>query len=332
MTSSLLERYRQDLQLAGLAETTRETYVAAVARLEVHFQKSPDEVTDEELREYFLHQRNVKQASSSTATIALCAIKFFVEKTLKRPWTSLEFVRPPREKKLPVILSPEEVHRILAAVVLQRFRVCLVVLYSCGLRLSEGIQLRVPDIDSARGLIHVRHGKGGKDRYVPLPQQTLLELRGFWKTHRNPVFLFPAPGHRAGAMSVATQPMFRSGVQRAFQMAVSATGIHKEVSCHSLRHNAARRIMPTEAGNGRKWVDPWLIRAALSEVFQEGQEAIAGVVAASADIHGGGLGERCLLESKVGVEVHLGGLHRLVAEPKGDDGAIDPVLKEVHGC
>lgn len=246
MTSPLRERFRQDLQLAGLSEPTQDIYVRAVAQLGRYFNKSPDSVTEEELRGYFLHLRNVRRVSRSTTTIALCAIKFFVEKTLRRPWTALKFVRPPREKKLPVILSPEEVRQILAAVVLQRFRVCLVVLYSCGLRLGEGIRLRVQDIDSARGLVHVRHGKGGRDRYVPLPQQTLIQLRGFWKTHRNSVFLFPAPERKAGAMSVAPRPMYRNGVQRAFQRAVSRAGIQKEVSVHSLRHAWATHML--EAG------------------------------------------------------------------------------------
>jgi integrase/recombinase XerD len=246
MTSPLRERFRQDLQLAGLSGKTQVAYVSAVEQLGEYFNRSPGEVSDEELRDYFLHLRNVRQVSRSTTTIALCAIKFFVEKTLKRPWTALEFVRPPKEKKLPVVLSPEEVQRILAAVVLQRFRVCLAVLYSCGLRLSEGIRLRVQDIDSARGLVHVSHGKGGRDRYVPLPRQTLLELRGFWKTHRNPVFLFPAPERGADAMSVAKRPMCFSGVQRAFQRAVSRAGIRKGVSVHSLRHAWATHML--EAG------------------------------------------------------------------------------------
>ncbi len=235
--SPLRKRFRQDLGLAGLADSTQETYIGAVARLGEHFNKSPSRITEEDLRDYFEHLRVVRKVSrSTTTTIALCAMKYFTEKTLRRAWTSLEFIRPAREKKLPAILSPEEVHRILAAVFLQRFRVCLVVLYSCGLRLNEGLQLRVPDIDSARGLIHVRHGKGGKDRFVPLPPQTLLQLRGFWKTHCDPVFLFPAPERRVGVPSVpsaATQPMHRSGIQRAFHLALSASGIHKDVSVHS---------------------------------------------------------------------------------------------------
>jgi len=246
LESPLRKRFRQDLVLAGLADSTQETYIGAVARLGEHFNKSPARITEEDLRDYFENMRVVRKVSRSTMTVALCAAKYFTEKTLRRAWTSLEFIRPPRETKLPAILSPEEVHRILAAVFLQRYRVCLVVLYSCGLRLNEGLQLRVPDIDSARGLIHVRHGKGGKDRFVPLPQQTLLQLRGFWKTHRNPVFLFPAPERRVGAPSAATQPMHRSGLQRAFQLALSASGIHKDVSVHSLRHAWATHML--EAG------------------------------------------------------------------------------------
>jgi integrase len=106
-------------------------------------------------------------------------------------------VRPPREKKLPVVLSREEVRQILSQVRLLRYRTCLSTLYSCGLRLQEGTHLQVGDIDSARSLIHVHRGKGGKDRYVPLPDSTLQLLRQYWKTHGNPVWIFPASGRAA---------------------------------------------------------------------------------------------------------------------------------------
>jgi site-specific recombinase XerD len=230
--------------------------VGAVAQLSAYAKKSPDKITDEELRDYFLHLRNVKQVSCSTMRVALCGIKFFVEKTLGRSWTTLEFVRPPRKKRLPVILSVEEVQRILAAVILLRFRVCLRVLYSCGLRLGEGLQLQVKDVDGARGLLHIREGKGGKDRYVPLPGQMLLDLRVFWKTHRNPVFLFPAPERGAVAMPVATRPMNRSGLQTAFQKAVTDAGVHKRVSVHSLRHSFATHLL--EAGVNQRVIQACL--------------------------------------------------------------------------
>jgi len=157
----------EDLQLRGLAERTQEMYVRAVRQLAEHYHKPPDVLTEEELRQYFLYIKNVKQYSRSASTIALCGIKFFFEYTLHRDWTTLTFVRAPRETKLPVILSLEEVRKILGSVRLLSYRVCLSTIYSCGLRLQEGTHLQVRDIDSSRMMIHVRHGKGGKDRDCP---------------------------------------------------------------------------------------------------------------------------------------------------------------------
>lgn len=243
MTPSLQERYRQDLQLAGLSPRTVEAYTGAVDALGRHFNKSPGEVTDEKLREFFLHRFTVEGISRSSATISLCAIKYLWEKTLSRPWTAMEFVKPPREHKLPAVLAYDEVVEILGAVRIPRFRVCLTGIYSCGLRLTEGVNLRVEDIDSARMMVHVRDGKGGKARYVPLPDYTLAKFRDFWRTHRNPEFLFPAPERGAVAMSVSTRPMHHSGVQKAFREAVKSAGIHKRVSVHSLRHSYATHCL-----------------------------------------------------------------------------------------
>ncbi len=192
--TQLRQRMIEDLQLRGLSARTQEMYVRAIRQLAEHDHKSPDCITEEELRAYFLYLKNVKHYSRSASTIALCGIKFFYEHTLQRAWTTLTFVRPPREKKLPVILSIAEVRTILAHLKLLRYRVCLTTIYACGLRLQEGTHLQVPDIDSARMLVHVRGGTGAKDRYVPLPQPTLELLRQYWKTHRHPVWIFPAPG------------------------------------------------------------------------------------------------------------------------------------------
>lgn len=254
--SPLRQRFLDDLQLAGLASRTQESYVRSVRLLAEHFHRSPDRISDEELRAYFLHVKNVKKWSRGSFTISLCAIKFFVEKTLRRPWTSLEFVHPQREKKLPVILSFDEVCRTLVAVRLLRFRVCLSVIYACGLRLNEGIHLQVADIDSARGMLHVHLGKGGKDRYVPLPDHTLGVLRRFWVTHRNPVWLFPAHDRVASRMSVATRPMRHVGVQHAFHAALVACGIHKRASVHTLRHSWATRLL--ESGVDLKSIQVYL--------------------------------------------------------------------------
>lgn len=246
----------EDLQLKGMGERTQQMYVRAVRQLSEHCNKSPDRIKEEELRDYFLYVKNVKKWSRSTSTIAICGIKFFYENTLRRDWTTLSFVRAKREKKLPVILSKEEVRAILRNVRLLRYRVCLTTIYSCGLRLQEGTHLQVKDIDSARGLIHVHCGKGAKDRYVPLPQRTLELLREQWKSHRNPVWIFPAPGRGGIHMPTATEPMPRSSVQIVFKEALKKSGINKRASVHTLRHSYATHLL--EAGVNLRLIQIWL--------------------------------------------------------------------------
>ena len=160
----LRQRMIEDLQLRGLSERTQEMDVRAVRQLAEHDHKSPERITEEELRDSFLSVKNVKHYSRSASTIALCGIKFFSTHPLKRAWTTLTFVRPPQEHTLPVILSIDEVRTVLQRVRLPRYRVCLSTIYACGLRLQEGTHLQGPDIDSARMVVHVRHGKGAKDR------------------------------------------------------------------------------------------------------------------------------------------------------------------------
>ena len=254
--TALRRRMIEGLQLRGLSERTQEMYVRAVRQLAEHYRKSPDLISEEELRQYFLYIKNVKQYSRSASTIALCGIKFFFEHTLNRDWTTLRFVRAPREKKLPVILSFEEVRRILGGVRLPRYRVCLSTIYSCGLRLQEGTQLHVRDIDSSRMLIHVRRGKGGKDRYVPLPQRTLEGLRQSWVTPRHPVLIFPAPGRGGISLSTATAPRPRSRVQGAFREALKDSGIRKHASVHTLRHSWAPHVL--EAGVNLRLIQAYL--------------------------------------------------------------------------
>jgi integrase/recombinase XerD len=242
--TELRKRMIECLQLRGLSERTQEAYTRAVRQLAEHYHKSPDLITEEELRQYFLHIINVKHYSRNTTTIALCGIRFFFEQTLNRNWSLFNIVRPAPEHKLPVILSLEEVREILNRVRLLRYRVCLSTIYACGLRLQEGIRLAVPDIDSARMMIHVRHGKGNKDRYVPLPQRTLELLRDYWTTHRNPVLIFPAEGRDHIDLSKATEPMSKSSVQDAFRAALKQSGINKRASVHTLRHYAESWTMP----------------------------------------------------------------------------------------
>ena len=250
------KRMIEDLQLRGLSETTQGMYVRAVRMLSEHYHKSPDQVTEEELRQYFLYLKNIRKYSRTASTIALCGIKFFFQHTLKQDWSTLTFIRAPREKKLPVVLSLEEVRKILNCIRLPRYRACLSTIYSCGLRLQEGTHLQVTDIDSSRMLIHVRHGKGAKDRYVPLPQSTLEILRRYWVTHRNPLLIFPAPGRGGIHMQGATESMPKSSVQIAFKEALQESKVNKLASVHTLRHSWATHLL--EAGVNLRLIQEYL--------------------------------------------------------------------------
>jgi site-specific recombinase XerD len=254
--TELRKRMIECLQLRGLSERTQEAYVRAVRQLAEHYHKSPDLISEEELRQYFLYIKNVKKYSRAASTIAICGIKFFFEKTLNRNWTTFTLVRAQKEKKLPVILSSEEVRKILGSLRLPRYRACLWTIYSCGLRLQEGTHVGVADIDSARKMIHVRHGKGGKDRYVPLPERTLELLREYWATHRNPVLIFPSPGHGEVPLSKSTEPIARSSVQDAFREALKESGINKRASVHTLRHSWATHLL--EAGVNLRLIQEYL--------------------------------------------------------------------------
>lgn len=254
--TELRKRMIESLQLRGLSARTQESYVRAVRQLAEHYHKSPDLITEEELRQYFLHLKNIKRYSRNTMTIAICGIRCFYKDTLNRDWNIFGIVRPAPEKKLPVILSREEVRWILSLLRLPRYRVCLSTIYSCGLRLQEGTNLRVADIDSSRMMLHVRHGKGAKDRYLPLPQRTLLLLRHYWKTHRNPVLLFPAEGRNHIKLSLATEPMSKSSVQDAFHAALKESRLNKHATVHTLRHSWATHLL--EAGVNLRLIQEWL--------------------------------------------------------------------------
>lgn len=242
----LQPRRRDDLQLRGLSERTREMSVRAVHQRATHDHTSPARITEEELRASCLSLKNVTHYSRSARTIALCGITFFSAHPLKRAWSTLTFVRAPREQKLPVILSVEAVHTIVAHRTLLRYRVCLTTIDACGLRLHEGTPLQVPDIDSARLLVHVRCGTGAKDRYVPLPTRTLALLRQSWPTHRNPVWLFPAPGRGGIGMASATEPLPSNRGQDACRAARTRRGIQTHAAVHTLRHSSAPHLL--EAG------------------------------------------------------------------------------------
>ena len=247
--SILSQKMETDMQLHGLSAQTQEAYVRAVRQLANHYQRSPDRIIEEELRQYFLYLKSTRCVSNSTFRIALCGIKFFYEQTLQRTWHTLQLVRPAKENKLPVVLSFEEVRQILSCVRHERYRVCLSTIYACGLRLQEGTQLQVAEIDGARKMLHILQGKGNRDRYVPLPDTVLARLRRFWGTHRNRTWLFPS-------MMRMDQPLSGSGVQRAFHLALEQSGVHKHATVHTPRHSYATHLL--ESGTDLRVIQAYL--------------------------------------------------------------------------
>jgi site-specific recombinase XerD len=225
----------EDMQLNGLSASTQRLYTNAIKQLARHFGRSPDQLSEQDLRQYFLYLTNVKKVSRSTTTITLCGVKFFYEKTLRRQWSTLQLIRPAAERKLPVVLSRDEVRRILDHVQVPVYRACLKTIYSCGLRISEGIQLKVSDIDSQRMMLSIR-GKGNKQRLVPLPESTLTLLREHWRTHRHPTWLFPA-------QLLDNAPIGQAVLGQAFHRACEAAGIRKAAHIHTLRHYVPSRTM-----------------------------------------------------------------------------------------
>jgi integrase/recombinase XerD len=239
----LLHRLATDLRLAGKAERTVEAYTYAARRLARACRKPLAIIDQDDVRTY-LAGLAASGVARGTFSINLCGVRFFFRHTLGRDWHIFDLARPKHDRRLPVVLSRSEVWRILDAVAIPVYRVCLTTIYSCGLRLMEGATLQIPQVDSERMQLHI-HGKGGRDRYVPLPMATLLMLREHWRTHRSPVWLFPAPTRKGLKHSIATNagPLHRSSLQGAFCRAREKAGIRKKAHVHTLRHSYATHLL-----------------------------------------------------------------------------------------
>lgn len=265
------------LQLNGKCERTQEAYTRAVRMLIDFYDKPPDSILEEELQAYFLHRKNVDHWSPNTMRICYCGIRFFFVHVLKRNWHLFNLLRAQTEKRLPAVLSREEIHQILTHVYTLHNHAFLTTVYSCGLRLQEALHLEVSDIDSHRMMIHVHRGKGAKDRFVPLPQATLKLLRTHWRAHRHPRLLFPALGRDGQSAHTTQTPMAKSSVQGAFRKAKWAAGIRKrQVSIHTLRHSYATHLL--EAGVNLRVIQKYMGHTSLETTMvylhltQKGQE------------------------------------------------------------
>jgi len=264
--SNLRERMLHDMQLHGYAERTQEAYLRSVRQLQEFHQLSPDRISEEQLREYFIHRKTVTGWSPATMRIAYSGIKFFFKYSLKREWTILKLIRAESERKLPTVLTIDEVRAILQTVKTPPNKAYLTLVYSCGLRLQEGLNLQVADLDSERKLIHIHLGKGAKDRYVPLPDSTLEILRTYYKTHRNEKWIFPRLGHGHIHGSTAKAPMSTQTVQGALRSTVkNMPSITKRVSVHTLRHSYATHLL--EAGVNIRQVQQYLGHSSLASTM-----------------------------------------------------------------
>jgi integrase/recombinase XerD len=234
----LRQRMLEDLQIRHYSPTTIRIYLHAVTEFAQHFDKSPDQLGPEHIRQYQLCLIKEKKVSRPTFIQVVCALRFLYAHTLNRKISMERIPFPRRERKLPLILSREEVKALLEASANLRHGTVLAILYGCGLRVSEVTQLKVSDIDSARNVLRVRHGKGGKDRQTLLPAKLLELLRCYWRSQRPTDWLFPSAD--------STRPISPKAVFLACRKAAQKAGISKPVHPHSLRHAFATHLL--EAG------------------------------------------------------------------------------------
>jgi site-specific recombinase XerD len=222
----------------GMAERTRETYLAAVTRLARYYRRPPDQLSPQEVQAYLVHMLREEHLAWSTCNIAVHAFRFLYHTTLGHPELTFTIPGPKHRQTLPEILSPVEVRRVIEATVTRKQRAVLATTYAAGLRVSEVVRLQLRHIDAQRMCLRVEQGKGGKDRDTLLSPRLLDELRAYWRQSRPAVWLFPA---RDG-----TRPMDPSTAQKFYYAAKRQAGITKRGGIHALRHAFATHLL--EAG------------------------------------------------------------------------------------
>ena len=231
---NLLARMKFEMELRGYSQHTMKHYLSHVRLLEKHLCKPLDQVTPEEIKQ-FLHYRISQGVSYSNVDISCNAFKVMFNSVLQRKWSDEVIVRPRKPKKLPYVLSRDEILSIIGQISNIKHKAILLTAYSAGLRISEVLNLAVSDIDSKEMLIRVRCGKGGKDRFTILGAENLRVLRLYWKLYKPTDLLFPGliPG----------KPLAVRNIQHVFQSAKEQAGIFKPVSIHSLRHSFATHLL-----------------------------------------------------------------------------------------
>jgi len=231
----LRDQMEMDMKLRRFSPKTITCYLACMKGVAKHFRKSPAELGDEEIRAYLHYLMEERKASQSVLVQTYSALKFFFENTLQKQWNAIRIPRCKQRRKLPGVLSREEVESILSATKNLKHRAILMTLYSAGLRIGEVTRLKVSDIESGRMMIRVNEGKGLKDRYTLLGERNLEILRRYWKAYRPLEWLFPGRN--------ASDPVSISAIQRVFKTSLAKAGIKKKASVHTLRHCFATHLL-----------------------------------------------------------------------------------------
>lgn len=270
--SPLRRRMIDDMMLRNLSPATQRSYLHAVTKFSRHFGRSPDRLGPEDVRAFqvYLVSQGISWPSLNQT---VCALRFFYGVTLNRGEIPerIAYARTPR--KLPAILSPDEVVRFLEAVPSLKSRAALTTAYAAGLRVSEAVSLKIGDIDSDRMLLQVRHGKGAKDRTVMLSAQLLDILRTYWRLTRPTDWLFPGRGER---------PIDVTVLHSACRSATKAAGLTKKVSVHTLRHSFATHLL--ESGVDIRIIQVLLGHNSLSTTARYTQVATTTIAAAQSPL------------------------------------------------
>lgn len=232
--TTLRERMTEDLRIRNYSPRTVQCYVSHVAQFAKQFGKSPAQLGLEEIRAFQLKMIEAK-ASWSMFNQAVCALRFFYSVTLPRDFAVEHIPFAKQKQPLPTVLSEDEVRRVLGALTNIKHRAILSLIYATGARLNEAVQLQVGDIDGERMLVHIRRGKGGKPRMLPMSPALRDLLREYWRVGRPRGWLFPG--------EVADRALHPTGVQRAFQMARIRARIEKRATVHTLRHSYATHLL-----------------------------------------------------------------------------------------
>ena len=246
-----IQQFRGFVDLKDLRPTTKRDYIRCLNRLSDHFGGDPATLTEADLRKYFLYLRQERHSCASVMITNKATFKHFYLEFLRKDWRVFSEVLIRRVETLPVVLSREEVARLLAVVRERRFHICLKLIYHCGLRITEAVTLQTHHIKGADLRIHIHDGKGGKDRVVPLAPPMLEELRQWWKEHRNPKWLFPGAGSGwkadrkplSVALKESDKPMAAAPLQEVFRLARKESAINPEAVIHSLRHSYATHLL-----------------------------------------------------------------------------------------